>query len=51
MLAGLKKPVREALDRAGLDAVIGEENIFASKDIALRSLEARLGPGVAKLAA
>lgn len=48
MLAGLKKPVREALDRAGLDSVIGEENIFSSKDVALRALAARMGPGVAK---
>ncbi len=41
MLAGLKKPVREALDRAGLDRVIGPENLFVGKDIALRALEAR----------
>ncbi|HWS02405.1 MAG TPA: SulP family inorganic anion transporter [Gammaproteobacteria bacterium] len=41
MLAGLKRPVREALVRAGLDQVIGAENIFASKDIALRVLDAR----------
>ena len=41
MLAGLKKPVREALDRAGLDKVIGPENFFPSKDIALRELDAR----------
>ena len=39
MLAGLKKPVREALERAGLDKVIGEENIFSSKDTALQKLE------------
>lgn len=41
MLAGLKRPVREALVRAGLDKVIGNENIYASKDIALRVLDAR----------
>lgn len=41
MLAGLKKPVREALDRAGLDEIIGAENFFAGKDIAIRSLDAR----------
>ena len=41
MLAGIKRPVRDALDRAGLDKVIGKENIFASKDIALRILAAR----------
>lgn len=40
-LSGLKKPVREALDRAGLDAVIGRENLFANKEIALGALEAR----------
>lgn len=41
MLAGLKRPVREALDRAGLDKEIGAENIFPSKDIAIRTLDAR----------
>ncbi|MBU1191145.1 MAG: SulP family inorganic anion transporter [Gammaproteobacteria bacterium] len=41
MLAGLKKPVREALDRAGLDKVIGVENVFTNKEIALRTLAAR----------
>lgn len=41
MLAGLKKPVREALDRAGLDKIIGQENIFPSKDIAIRVLDRR----------
>ncbi len=41
MLAGLKRPVREALDRAGLVEVIGADNIFASKDIAVRTLDAR----------
>ena len=41
MLAGLKRPVREALERAGLDKVIGAGNIFSSKDIALRELDAR----------
>ena len=41
MLAGLKKPVREALDRAGLDEEIGHENFFPSKDIALRALSER----------
>lgn len=41
MLAGLKKPVREAIDRAGLDKVIGLDNIFASKDIAIRALDKR----------
>jgi SulP family sulfate permease len=41
MLSGLKKQVREALDRAGLDQVIGRENLFPSKDLALRTLAER----------
>ncbi len=45
MLASLKKPVREALDRAGLDDVIGADNIFPSKESALRVLEARFAAG------
>lgn len=45
MLAGLKKPVREALARAGLDQIIGLENIFSSKDIALRALAVRFASG------
>jgi sulfate permease, SulP family len=39
MLAGLKKPVREAINRAGLDQIIGHENLFASKESALTALE------------
>ena len=47
MLSGLKKPVREALMRAGLDTVLGSENLFASKEIALEALRRRydLQPG------
>lgn len=41
MLSGLKKPVREALARAGLDATLGSENLFASKDMALEVLHRR----------
>lgn len=41
MLSGLKKPVREALMRAGLDEVIGRENLFPSKDLALKVLAER----------
>jgi hypothetical protein len=41
MLSGLKKPVREALARAGLDAVLGRENLFPGKDLALRVLAER----------
>jgi SulP family sulfate permease len=39
MLAGLKRPVRESLERANLQEVIGEENIFGNKESALRALE------------
>jgi len=41
MLSGLKKPVREALARSGLDAILGSENLFASKDMALEALRQR----------
>jgi MFS superfamily sulfate permease-like transporter len=51
MFAGLKKPVREALERAGLDDVIGPKNIFPTKHIALQVLERQYNkersPGVA----
>lgn len=40
-LSGLKKPVREALDRAGLDAFIGRENLYPNKEVALGALDAR----------
>lgn len=43
MLSGLKRQVREAITRAGLDEVIGRENIFPSKDIALATLAERFG--------
>jgi hypothetical protein len=41
MLAGLKKQVREALERADLQEVIGEENIVGNKETALKILEQR----------
>ena len=40
----LKQPVRDLFDRAGLTAVLGEENVFKSRDLAFETLEARL-PG------
>ena len=40
-LAGFKQPVREALEKVGLDQIIGAENIFPSKNTAIRELEAR----------
>lgn len=47
MLSGLKKPVRAALARSGLDAILGRENLFVSKEIALEALKRRydLQPG------
>jgi len=41
MLAGLKKQVIEALERADLQEVIGEENIISNKETALKILEQR----------
>lgn len=41
MLSGLKKPVREALARAGLDREIGQEKLFPNKELALAELRAR----------
>jgi SulP family sulfate permease len=45
MLAGLKRQVSEALERAKLQEVIGEENIFSSTGSALRALEQRYPKG------
>lgn len=41
MLAGLKRQVREALERADLQEVIGEENIIGNKETALKVMEER----------
>ena len=41
MLSGLKKQVKDALARANLDEVIGQENLFPNKEIALKALAAR----------
>ncbi len=41
VLAGLKKQVREALERAGLDQMIGRDNLFPGKEIALAALAER----------
>lgn len=41
MLSGLKKQVKDALARAGLDEIIGPENIFPNKEIALKALAVR----------
>ncbi|MGM0477088.1 MAG: STAS domain-containing protein, partial [Pseudomonadota bacterium] len=40
MFSGLKKPVREAMDRAGLLDEIGHENIFTNRNEALEKLQA-----------
>lgn len=50
MLAGLKRQVREALERADLHKVIGEENIIGNKETALKLLEQRYPRGVMKTA-
>jgi len=47
VLAGLKRQVREALERADLQEVIGEENIFGNKEAALDMLENRYPVGQA----
>ncbi len=51
MLAGLKRPVREALERAHLQEVIGEENIIANKETALKIMEERYSKGKVEHAA
>jgi len=51
MLAGLKRQVREALERAHLQEVIGEENIIANKEAALKIMEERYSKGKVEHAA
>ena len=41
MLAGLKRQVREAMERANLQEVIGKDNIFGNKETALKVMEER----------
>jgi sulfate permease, SulP family len=41
MFSGLKQPVRETFVKAGLDQVIGNENIFPRKELALAALRQR----------
>ncbi len=48
MLAGLKRQVVEALERAKLQEVIGKENIFGNKEAALKALEQRYARGGAR---
>ena len=40
--SSLKKPVRDTFDRAGLAALVGAENLFGSRELALQTLQARL---------
>jgi SulP family sulfate permease len=40
-LSGLKMPVRDAIARAGLEEVLGQDNLFPNKEIALATLAAR----------
>jgi sulfate permease, SulP family len=44
MFSGLKKPVREAMERAGLLDEIGHENVFSSKTPALEVLRRSRAP-------
>lgn len=44
MFSGLKKPVREAMERAGLLDEIGYQNIFPSKGLALEALRRSKAP-------
>lgn len=39
MFSGLKKPVRDAMERAGLVDELGRENLFRNKSIAIRTLQ------------
>lgn len=41
MFSGLKKQVREAFERAGLDEAVGMENLFPGRDLALAALARR----------
>jgi len=40
--SSLKKPVRDSFNRAGLTELLRAENVFISRDMALRTLGARL---------
>jgi SulP family sulfate permease len=40
--SSLKRPVRDAFERAGLCKLLGEENVFKSRDLAIQTLETRL---------
>jgi SulP family sulfate permease len=41
MLTSLRRPVIEALERAGLEEMIGKENIFSNKEAAIKAMEQR----------
>lgn len=47
MFSGLKKQVNDALQRAGLYAILGEENLFKTQEEAVRTLHARYDPAEA----
>lgn len=44
--SSLKQPVREKFDRAGLQHLLGAENVFKSRDIALQTLQTRYAAGL-----
>lgn len=43
--SSLKQPVREKFDRAGLQHLLGAENVFKSRDIAFQVLQTRYAAG------
>jgi sulfate permease, SulP family len=49
MFSGLKKPVREAMERAGLMDELGPENIFPNKVVALETLRGRDAPAASRV--
>ncbi len=44
--SSLKQPVREKFDRAGLQHLLGAENVFKSRDIAFQTLQTRYAAGL-----
>lgn len=44
--SSLKQPVRERFDRAGLQHLLGAENVFKSRDIAFQTLQTRYAAGL-----
>ena len=45
MFGGLEHPVREQSDSAGLQHLLGAENVFKNRDIAFQALQTRYAAG------